>query len=542
MKLKTIMLLIAVSLAFVSGEFCKGQLLNPKFESSLFQGVTKFYNREEIKKAIAGMSPKEHLEILTLTPDKLAFNSYQNGEENNITRNILNSNLVCKQCEKNKVCLLEYITIKSGIFLLEQIGFHYEKDNSLPDCEDELRKRLENEEVKFCRVENIEYSFQIFSIPLKDGKTIKFNTKVRKFELNGAYIPREESTVNIGEDIVTLTVDEMTYDFKGIESSCFPLLMKIQSLLQKETCSDDTKLFNYYHLTKGKEEPEDKIPNEGKINLADLNNIKLGNFEGFTFDYYDENDAPQNNLPVYEKHILKLFMSERNDVDSPYETYVDFSSEECLRRIKKSFLSHHSCSSPYDSLVYYKEVDLQNKNILDDLEGNFEVLRFKIEEGNVRDMGTLNNIKIYDMNMNGEWLFIKGLDTEGKIINKKYLVKISDNNYCKKIYKEIKKELSTFYEEWARKNIFFFWESKSQENDKLGSVAFVANGKISIEGRNSQNHNYYIDGNSLVLNVDGIEIIYKTSCTNCLKILEEKLKKTPGTIEPKQGKISKPGR
>jgi hypothetical protein len=133
-------------------------------------------------------------------------------------------------------------------------------------------------EGKTCTIKNIVAYYQLFSIPGSKGNNLDFNTKTKKFELNGGNIDREP-TIEFKGDKVSLKIGKSKFSEFTKDNSCHLLLQKIHYLLNMpvEECQNTSFVyFNLFSYTISNlaEVPSD-IPAVGLIEVDPLNGIKF---------------------------------------------------------------------------------------------------------------------------------------------------------------------------------------------------------------------------------------------------------------------------
>jgi hypothetical protein len=162
-----------------------------------------------------------------------------------------------------------------------------------------------------------------------------------------------------------------------------------------------------------------------------------------------------------------------------------------------------------------------------------------------------------------DWLYIKGSDKMSYAVNKRYLLKISGNQYClNNVFEPIGKILTNFPIGKAMKDEFFFWQNKIEGSEKIKlSSTFKRIGKNLIShGKSTYVVNEFKkDGDVPFLEITLVGTqsekkpvkINLYGCTECLDILETKLAEeepveemdekptTEPTIQPKKKKSKK---
>jgi hypothetical protein len=504
MKMKLIMVLLAM-LDIVSGNICpNNRFVNIRRSHSHFKGAVNYLRKgDDIYSDMSGFSAIYGLEILnTEEPGILTLKMAEKAGKPlaEQSRSILSSNLVCYREKKWQNCRVQYITLESNILIYKQFVFQYPVPKGSVDlCEDNLRTLLNR---KTCEVEDIEYYFQIFSIPVTrlDGTETKarYDTKSGMFEFDGQSVDKEDVEVRMEHDKAIFIINGNHSEFKDSDS-CFKLSNYILSLdppedLQVHESLKDKKLFYYYYVwsSNGLLTMFD-IPSTGRIDLTSLDDIAVVEHPDKKLilrEFYTEIA-----LPKYKKY--QIYFEVSRGLNVYYSFYVDFRSEKHYDQVKEKLLQHTSCTSG-SSLNYYQQVNLQN-GIKDKLDGKIEVLIFKtanvVEEFSKNLNIPINTIFIYDMRLetdqdDKDWLFIKGKDKFGKLIYKKYRVRV--RNYCLNgIFKQ--RILSNFlnvYEKTESQRQYYFWEVIGSEgaDDKLksiGGLIDLKNNNIVIGGQKS---------------------------------------------------------
>jgi hypothetical protein len=314
----------------------------------------------------------------------------------------------------------------------------------------------------------------------KDSLKTLYDTESKTFELDD----NDEITLN-SFDIelrpeLAITLNNKRFTSNG---SCFALLGMIQSLLIKDL--QPQKAFEYDSLQiigeGGKRErlSKNNITDNGEIIITSPNDIQVkftpasNNMTGSTIldstkkfilaTYGERNDK----IEIVERNFhLLLRLVYESKLSTSYYIYVNFENEQNLNNVKELFQSYSSCSD-INSLYYYKQINLHNNAIIGNGKLTFDYLKGIVVEYN-KDKKLPQVIHIYDITLkteNGkEWLYIKGADVtyeqnhddkniktlrEKKpsrkqhskakqpafsIINRKYLVNISDNKFCNNIF------------------------------------------------------------------------------------------------------------
>jgi hypothetical protein len=447
------------------------------------------------------------------------------------------------------------------VLLFFQVSFQYD----IPKKENDQCKAKLNALIiaRTCEIEDNDH-FQIFSIPVirkKDGKELKlkFNTRAQLLVVYGKRIDKKELKITITPTEFILSIEDQDYGNLENDDSCFAFLTFIKTLilldhsdlaLQKEPqreglltlphemllqgANSDVDKFYYYYIKKienGQKIKTNALLREGKVNLSTLNEIQIYDSNTkFSLTYYEE---PEH-FPKYLKYNIYLVVFDEKE-EQTFGFFVNFRTSELFEAMKKRFSLHTSCSS-WDSLNYYQQIDLQNNIVLHDLELNGGVGKLTFSNTNFVDQNNIrvSSFDIYDMKLQSDWLYLKG-ENQGKIVNKKYSVKIS--NYCfSYTFKSIETRLLNYYQTKAKKKIFYFWELS---NDPT-SLGFGLDSKLETVGEINinLNHidirdrkypfylNYIQKGESnLMLNVMSIGnfplTIYINNCESCFQTFDD---------------------
>jgi hypothetical protein len=203
--------------------------------------------------------------------------------------NYYSHNLICHPLqnsvnENNKECLLQYLTIDSFTLKLYEFKFITSTDTK--------NLQLKLDEGKTCTIRNLTTDYQLFSIPGAKGNNLDFNTRTKKFELNGGNIDREP-TIEFKGDKVSLKIGKSKFSEFTKDNSCYLLLQKIHYLLNMpvEECQNTSFVyFNLFSYTISNlaEVPSD-IPAVGFIEIDPLIGIKFKDRPDLKFDLWKTN-------------------------------------------------------------------------------------------------------------------------------------------------------------------------------------------------------------------------------------------------------------
>jgi hypothetical protein len=505
MKLKLTILLIVIILKAVTGNVCSDyEFVNVKTKNTFLTGIIKYMKQEdssnidaettdgfeEYTQSKLDMSKDGYIDVSLLTKEVLskAFKQL-----------IFSSNLVCHPTKEMRRCLLQCVTINYNRILFKEIKFEYKEtrrgeerteekkrdkirrgeertekkkkdekrtggkkrteekkkdekrreEKSGPTCEKQMRDALD---IKTCKIENTEYYYHIYSLLMQDNDTevtIKFDTKTKKFILANGSFEVKYSDIIFDSDELKLTINGRLYTTKG--EACITLFKKIQNILKPEECTIYDNTFNYYFLQKyigNKFQLVDNkiIANEGKLDMSDLNNIKMvGDPLQRAFVMHVINN--QKFFPIYDKYNVWLLFKENSVI---YGAFVNFNSKDCFNRVTE-MISYYIKYPDSNLLYYYKtstmgypgstgnrnqlSIEIQQNNeveIQDDLEGKFGVLRFEAKKMSVEeyDMNLkliINIIEITSIWQEADkedesrgWLNLRGIDQNNNPVNKKY--------------------------------------------------------------------------------------------------------------------------
>jgi hypothetical protein len=546
MKLKLTILLTIVSVGLISGEVCNGQPFKGiKIKNSFFDLIDTYFYGDNIDGRITRFSQLDQLPITSLRPDMMTLEFGDNELKEEIKLPIFSPNLVCNEVGTKIVCLLEFVTIVSNLFVFKQIRFHYYHNTQNvddPSCEKILRDTLGLNENKrnFCRVENIMVLEHIFYIVLPDTKQIRFNAQENEFMYDNRFFKPKQIDITINKEGAILNIENNEYNF-GVDTSCFSLLKKIKSLFKPETCSAETNEFSYHYLTKNGEllTKESDIQSEGIMNLEDLTNIKINNQSGFQFKRFEEAYL----LPTYDKKYLHFYLDNNDD---HYEAYVYLRTDKCFERIKEKLLALHSCTYDKYSLVYYNQKNnfpFYYRKVQNTEEVLVEkVLVFDFRKGEVDDRGILQYITIYDMKLKQnekgkDRLYVNGVNRKGELVNITYSVRINIDPTCKGKFVDIQNKLTDGYLKMADQGKFYFWQLDKKNEQKSFAEVELKKNKVTIVGEESLIQSAVVENNSLKLKIDENEIIYHSNCARCLEILSNKLNKV---VEREKKRAEKP--
>jgi hypothetical protein len=396
MKLKLIIVLIAIMLKIAVGSLCEGQsFYEVKAIRAYMTGLVNYFSKYEEKelKKFKGLDGLDYFnsEIIRTTGKKLKNTRYP-----------LSSNLVFTRSRRgnNMKCLLEYIIIEDNIFYLVRIKFKYplldyEKKTKTDSCGEKLKAAFAS---MTCKIEDFDTYYHTFSIAAYKGdelikKPIKFNTKIRKFILeDGEVVERGDSAVTFfgldwKRETAELTIKGELYATFTNNETCLSLLKKIQDFLQLETCTINDNIFNYFYLIKEGQNTNSLrvgvalVPQEGKFKL--INNIIIDEATGGEFTI-TSTSLVDGNFPEYDKYNVKVtfyYQTKNNN----YSAIVNLNSEDCFERFKK--LSEYYQKNPGSIfLTNYKQGE---GKILHDLDGDVDVLRFDAELTTVEEYNVI---------------------------------------------------------------------------------------------------------------------------------------------------------
>jgi hypothetical protein len=472
MKLIHVVLIVAI-FGFAVSQICDGyEFTEIRDHYVIFNGNLNFATAFDIKKA----NTLKTLEKINIKSGEIHF--FQDGKEFN--QFYFSPRLQCDpEADSNKkVCLLQYISIKNlDRFFLNQIQFRYTIIPSPVDCETELRQALNDNISKDYGVEYFEADYQIFFLNLRidkeETKKLNFNTQTRKFRWENEIADLESVKMVSEKGLTRLTLGDF-YD-NDIHYTEVRIIKKIQLLFNE--CMSKNNMFYFFHSSCY--DSENKIypksfSNRGEINLSKPNGVTA---EDKTFSILDYKSA-KSFFPIYEKYNLILTLQEEQNKNLQYTLYIRIPSRECRDQAFK-LLANHSvgCSAEApQSLNYSTVVNLQNRE-KDFSQDIIKGLNFKTEEGVIEEREgeslslklVINKINVYDIELRFDlifkqyWLYIKGIDLEGEIINKKYLLKITENQqHCMQRLQNLEKEM---FEEFAKQGKVFLWQGNSSETD-----------------------------------------------------------------------------
>jgi hypothetical protein len=467
MKLIHVVLIIAI-FGLAVGRICDGyEFTEIRSRYVFFTGNLNFATSFDKSKAISLAAFK----ITNINEGRI----YYTKGSRKIDKFYLSPRLHCDtdESKKSKVCLLQYISLNAGIFYLNQIQFKYTILLWSMDCETELRQKLNDNIVEHSKVKYFETDYQIFSLNFKkNGKTKKlnFNTKTMKFRWENENADLERVEINSGKELTELKgVVDKTINFQdGTIQSVF--IKKIQTIFHE--CTDEADLYYYYfdltrHSPEGKE--YDYPPMTGKI-VLDPEYVTMPAIKGKAFSILDYEIA-KSSFPIYEKYNLKLTL--QDEVADKYTLFVRIPSRQCLNKALELLARHPiGCSEKAPTSLNYSKVVNLRKEKEEEVtpQGVIKGLNFKADEvvieeregNNLSLKLVINKINVYDLELDmtskpGEyWVYIKGADLESKIINKKYLLKITgEQQHCLKRLQNLEEEM---FGVSAKHGKIFLWQ------------------------------------------------------------------------------------
>jgi hypothetical protein len=403
---------------------------------------------------------------------------------------------------------------------------------------------------------------------------IIFNTHSKTFELNDQKkIILNYFDIELNPELA-ITINNGR--FTTTTGSCSILFNMIQSLLMQDWKSNNT--FDFVNLQvaeTGKRTISSTWDISGEITITSPNDIVLkpkstsnnklnsklpGLAQQFILATYEDlNDifTRQEGDPY-----LSLSLTTESDLSTSYYMDVNFKTKQRLGKVKELFQFYSSCSD-IASLYYYKQVNLQSKE--ESVESG--KLKFTYLKGIVEEYSNgkkVRVIRLYDMTLNPEkkeqWLYIKGedityehdnvdkskekyivnykenitskqraktLNPTSLIINKKYLVKISNNKFCYDyLIKNIKLYVEEEFVKLAGEGIYYFWEP-SEGSEALKSIGVgVVDGEKMIFKKGKTDISVPLNSLSFNNNVVSGQLkkgnfhdFHLSNCVACLNIL-----------------------
>jgi hypothetical protein len=152
------------------------------------------------------------------------------------------------------------------------------------------------------------------------------------------------------------------------------------------------------------------------------------------------------------------------------------------------------------------------------LNNEVEFLQFNPAKGSAeeydKNSNLINKINIYDIKLieevqagqeiimtnimvGREWLYIKGVDSQKNIINKKYSVTISNNEACANYFTQtIQNELKIYIDNLVKNNIFPFWVLSADRNSKVSIIGKIDNWAVNLRNSNIPIQKYDIIDNN----------------------------------------------
>jgi hypothetical protein len=170
--------------------------------------------------------------------------------------------LDCQSYPKSKVCLLQFITIKDGVFFTTRKQLKYIiSDQQAEDFIDKVRKLLgtQNQQTNN-RISYIEADYQLFSFILPGfDKVLNFYTKTMKFSWKDENKEIDNLTINENENGGQLMIDGVTFP----HSNGFQItkLTLNKALILIEECPSIDGNYNYYKLERFEKSTKQKDSN-----------------------------------------------------------------------------------------------------------------------------------------------------------------------------------------------------------------------------------------------------------------------------------------
>jgi hypothetical protein len=479
--MKYIIILLAI-ISIVSGEVCKGKKFENVFTEQMYFTGNFNYDAPFVENWLRFSSS---FKITDIQEGRLSFTQSDIKHSYHYWLPRLDCQPRVESDKLVKVCLLQYIIMKDNLFFTTRKQLKYFiNDEHTDECINEIRQKLNDNQPTTDSISYIEGSYQLFSIALPDAeKALNFHTKTMKFSWEGENQEIENITISPKEKNELLTINGESYTFSD-GSRTTMLLKKIRLLL--ETCPSIDGEYNYYDLqsfdSTGKL-VSNLLPVEGKIDLSSLDDIKIKNAEKkLSLVKYK---SAKSLFPVYEKYNLEFTLKDTEKAKHIF--FVTIQNKKCL-----AFIEGCPKEVP-QTLYYFKELDVEGNReykfgeVVKGLEFIPDEGAVKEREGDTKLELTLNKIRLYDfelrqdLNNKEDWLYIKGIDGNGKIINKKYLVKTTNRNLCRERYESLESKL---YDKQEEQGKFFLWEDieGSFETFKPLGLMNVHHGQISLQG------------------------------------------------------------
>jgi hypothetical protein len=521
-------LLLILMLNMSLGLVCPGTTFTGVVKSK-FPFAGKFQYSKEKVSFRDEVFDLEEFKIDNIAKGILEFKEKEKDKDSGkIDRNYFSSNLECYSnpldeydIDNNfKSCTLEYISLERGYSFVKQLRFTYnipDNDND-NDCEDQIQSSLDKGLT--CKIDYLETDYQIFYLPYTDNnnKYIKFNTKTKMFELDNGGLVNDISIKIIKNNASLLQNKKEIVKFDKT-NSCYALLRKIKDLMSKpleDQCPEGNK-YSYFKF-KFNEDTDSSIhiPAKGTLRFNSLVDIIINDtsIHAFKSGTYKE----LHNIPVYEGFNFELTFIDK--AENKYTFWLNFHSKDCIKILKERLVSIQSCSDEAYKLYYYSQINLQN-GMLDDLNKEVEFLQFNPAKGSAKEYdknsNLINKIDIYDIKLNNEvqageeiimtsgmvgqeWLYIKGVDSQKNIINKKYLVTISNNEACVNYFTQtIQNELNKYNDNLVKSDIFPFWVLSVDRDSKLSTIGKINNGMVNIRNNNISIDHFIINNDNNIL-------------------------------------------
>jgi hypothetical protein len=463
MKLTLLLLsLVKISLGYVCEKngFKAEQKSNDEYQGKFNPAV---YTSEFVMPNSSRNLPSA--KILDISNGNLVFEDKANPKS--YKQNYLFSNVDCyeatldgKPAEKKK-CLLEYISIedKKNDSKLKEKRLTFEVNVKDEGCIEAFKKELAEKET--CKIDEFQTDFPNFYVPLDGGKDgfLKFMslTGTLSHFTGGKFNQINQSQIQItfGGESAELKFQNKSYKFKT-DNSCYFLLKKLNEWAGVRGCSNDVELLTFANIEISP--LNENIPKqEGHLDLLQNSRFLLNGGESLILKEIEIKDIETINYLYFEG--FQFTMELRDEANFSYRLFYKHRSKECIDKIKQKLIIYKSCAFDDKSnlLYYYDQVNLQSPDSAEKITGEYELIHFDHDKAEIlaNDLKKINSVKVYYMNLvqkEQQWLYIKGLDVNNNLFNKKFLVKSCDNCYKMFMY-----QLNEYYNKKVK---VLLWEHK----------------------------------------------------------------------------------
>jgi hypothetical protein len=181
--------------------------------------------------------------------------------------------------------------------------------------------------------------YQLFSITSDNEASVNFNTRTKEFEESGRVIGKP--SFKLTNDEASLKIGKMVFQFKQ-NNSCYPLLQKIQFLLDMPVEGCPNTVFYYFRLyakENGFGIPSD-IPAAGNMEIDLINGIRFKDRPDLKlcFNFHKNLENSKETQLVYEKNsfIINFTANQEGRENTKYGLMLHYGTDYCKAKIENA--------------------------------------------------------------------------------------------------------------------------------------------------------------------------------------------------------------